>query len=322
MSKICLLDPGIENNLGSPSSNLGDLIIQESVNREVKKIFGDQELIRFSTQEYLDYESIKIIKNSSIVLVGGTNILSSKMNEYRQWKISFLNAAMLKDAILLGVGWWQYQEKPNLYTQSLLKMALCRRVNHSVRDSYTKDQLNKIGIRNVINTGCPTMWPLLEMRPEEFSERKAESALLMLTDYNKDPLLDRKLIEILLSQYKNVYFWPQGRDDLKYAKSFELPLTFLEHSFEELSIFVESQTSFDYIGTRLHGGVYCLRSGRRSLIIEIDNRAREIAKDTGLQTAERDAFPFIENWIKESKKPTISLDHEAISQWRNQFIRQ
>ena len=31
-------------------------------------------------------------------------------------------------------------------------------MTHSVRDSYTKKMLNSIGINNVVNTSCPTVW--------------------------------------------------------------------------------------------------------------------------------------------------------------------
>jgi polysaccharide pyruvyl transferase WcaK-like protein len=324
MNTICLLDPGIENNAGDSSPNLGDLIIQESVNREIRQIFGGQEIVRFSTHSYLDSKSISTVQQSDAVIVGGTNLLSSKMDQYRQWKISFLDAVRIKNAVLLGVGWWQYQGKPNFYTAKLLKFALSGKIQHSVRDSYSKEQLNSIGIRNVINTGCPTMWPLAGIEPNQFISQKANSALLMLTDYNKEPDLDRQLANLLLNQYESVYFWPQGRGDLEYARDMNLPLKFLDHSFSGLQKFVDSDISFDYVGTRLHGGVYCLNRRKRSLIIEIDNRAKEIARDTRLPTVKRDDLAYIEKWISCSPPPKITLDTDAIEKWRNQFapIRQ
>ncbi|NJM48555.1 MAG: polysaccharide pyruvyl transferase family protein [Alkalinema sp. RU_4_3] len=320
MNTICLLDPGIENNAGDSSPNLGDLIIQESVNREIKQIFGSQQLIRFSTHSYLDYKSISRIQTSTNILIGGTNLLSSNMNKYCQWKISFLDAVRIKNAVLLGVGWWQYQGKPNFYTAKLLRFALSGKIQHSVRDNYSKEQLSSIGIRNVINTGCPTMWPLAGINASQFINQKANSALLMLTDYNKEPDLDRQLANLLLSRYESVYFWPQGRGDLEYAREMNLPFKFLDHSFSGLQEFVNSDISFDYIGTRLHGGVYCLNRRKRALIIEIDNRAREIGKDTGLPTVKRDDLAYIEKWISCSQSPRIILDVDAIERWKNQFI--
>jgi hypothetical protein len=38
----------------------------------------------------------------------------------------------------------------------------------------------------------------------------------------------------------------------------------------------------DFVGARLHGGIRALQRGRRTLTIALDNRAREIAGDTGM----------------------------------------
>jgi polysaccharide pyruvyl transferase WcaK-like protein len=34
-----------------------------------------------------------------------------------------------------------------------------------------------------------------------------------------------------------------------------------------------------YVGTRLHGGIFSMQHGVSALIIQVDNRAAEIAKD-------------------------------------------
>ncbi len=317
--KICLFDPSIENNDYVPSSNLGDLIIQEAVNRELISIFNDCDIKRISTQTYLKQEQFRELHNYSLIFVGGTNLLSSKMNEYKQWKISLFDSFRIGNAILLGVGWWQYQENPNLYTKTILRCALSNKVLHSVRDNYTKLKLESVGIRNVINTGCPTMWPLAGLRPDEIPSSKAENALLMLTDYYQDIDLDKKLIEILIGQYKTVFAWPQGRNDLEYIRNFNLPVVILEHSLDSLDNFIKSGIQFDYIGTRLHGGIRCLLVRKRSLILEIDNRAKEIAIDTGIPTSPRNDFDYIKQWIEKPLITKIDLDVKLINKWKSQF---
>ncbi|MEP4051270.1 MAG: polysaccharide pyruvyl transferase family protein, partial [Litorimonas sp.] len=42
------------------------------------------------------------------------------------------------------------------------------------------------------------------------------------------------------------------------------------------------------VGTRLHGGIRGLMHGRRVLVTQIDNRARDIGLETGLPTCARD----------------------------------
>jgi len=317
--RICLFDPGIEDNNNSPSSNLGDLIIQEAVDRELMSVFGDCNVRRISTQTQMRQEQMKLVHNSSLIFVGGTNILSSKMNEYKQWKISLFDSLQIKNAILLGVGWWQYQENPNLYTKIILKSALSNKLFHSVRDNYTKLKLESIGIKNVLNTGCPTMWPLSQIKFEEIPSAKSENALLMLTDYSKNINLDRKLIELLINQYKKVFVWPQGRNDLDYILGLNFPLVILEHTMEALDNFLNSGILFDYIGTRLHGGIRCLLAKKRTLILEIDNRAKEIAIDTGVTTAQRSDLNYIKQWIITPSMTQIKIDVSTINKWKSQF---
>lgn len=343
--KICLFDPGLEKNNGTPSANLGDLIIQEAVNREIQSLFGNCEILRIATHTYPTQEHIDIARSCSLIFVGGTNLLGSRMREYKQWKISFKQKMQIGRAVLLGVGWKSYEEAPDFYTSLSLKAVLSNRLLHSVRDNYTKMQLESAGIKNVINTGCPTMWTLRHIKYHEIPQDKSENVLVMLTDYSKEPELDRRLLELAISKYKKVFIWPQGRSDLNYVcnllsvidipalvlgKSFKnhlwtcisderFPVIILEHSINGLENLLKSDISFDYIGTRLHGGIKCLHSKRRSLIIEIDNRAKEIASETKLSTVTREDFEGISRWIHEPYNLKIQIDIDSINAWKSQF---
>ncbi len=319
MKTVCLLDPGVEDNKGSFSSNLGDLIIQEAVNRELHDLFKNYEISRISTHSYMDKKHSSLLSGSAAIFVGGTNLLSSEMHKYRQWKISLFDAFKINNAILLGVGWWQYQKSPNLYTKILLKAALAKNVLHSVRDSYTKSKLESIGLKNVINTSCPTLWPLAQIKPGEIPSEKSENVLLMLTDYAKDIEADRRLVQLLFKHYKKVFVWPQGRQDHDYILGMNMPFVVLDHTLEDLDNLLQSDINLDYIGTRLHGGIRCLKHRKRSLIIEIDNRAHEISRDTGLPTVGRNNFKQMEHWIENPSIVNIKLDLDAINKWKNQF---
>jgi polysaccharide pyruvyl transferase WcaK-like protein len=343
--KICLFDPGIGNHNGSPSANLGDLIIQEAVERELSNLFQGSELTRISTHVYPKAQHLEVAKKSDLIFVGGTNLLESKMRGTPQWKVSLKQKLKLGRVILLGVGWQNYQNDPDLYTQISLKAVLSGKMLHSVRDSYTKTKLQNAGIANVINTGCPTMWPFIDFKSEGIPKEPAEIALLMLTDYSKNPEADRKLIDLALSKYKKVFVWPQGKGDAGYVvdlmtdKDFPIPiigegafhrisnlsdladspLILLGHSMPVFKSFIGSAMRFDYIGTRLHGGIKCLLSGRRSLILEIDNRAKEIARETNLPTTERENFDYIDNWMKGGFTTAINVNPDPINRWRSQF---
>jgi len=317
--KLCLFDPGIEDNQGTPSSNLGDLIIQAAVNRELRRSFGTVEPLRISTQTRMVTELMNRVRLSDHLFVGGTNLLSAKMREYKQWQITMADAWRIGRAVLLGVGWWQYQAATDWFTRLVLCGALSWKMQHSVRDEYTLKRLNAIGFKNVINTGCPTMWPLLDFDFTKMPATKADTALLMLTDYAPNPELDTKLYKVIKANYHTVFFWPQGRRDLEYVKDLNFQVSALEHSFNALNEFLQSGPRFDYIGTRLHGGVHCLLTGKRSLVIEVDNRAKEIACDTGLPTAARNDLEAVRRWIAGPVRFSIKMNRSAIDRWRAQF---
>lgn len=314
-----LFDPGIENNDGGLSSNLGDLIIQRVVERELGRLFNGADLLRISTHVPLESAHLRRLRTCRQMFVGGTNLLSSKMRDYKQWQIGWKDAWRIRRAILFGVGWWQYQEAPDWYTRFVLRGALSSRALHSVRDEYTRGKLAAIGIHNVVNTGCPTMWPLADMDTRRVPSTRSEVALVMLTDYAPNPELDSRLLELVTTAYKKVFFWPQGRKDIQYVSTLNTPMEMLPHSLAALDKFLAAGIQFDYIGTRLHGGIQCLLSGSRALVLEVDNRAREISRDTGLPTAARGDFGFLKRWIAGPTVTAIKLNTAGIELWRNQF---
>ena len=60
---------------------------------------------------------------------------------------------------------------------------------------------------------------------------------------------------------------------------------------------MDSDKELDYVGTRLHAGVRAMQKGRRSIILSIDNRAREMGKDYNLNVIERNDIYKLEEYI-------------------------
>ena len=54
-------------------------------------------------------------------------------------------------------------------------------------DEYTKKKLESMGIRNVINTGCATLWQLTPDFCAGIPSHSASEAVTTLTDYRRDP---------------------------------------------------------------------------------------------------------------------------------------
>lgn len=312
---IALFDPSIV------SSNLGDQIIIDSVIGELSKLMPFDQIINIPTQEIISGVSIKKANDAKVRFVGGTNLLSSHMMSYRQWKIDLIKSYRLHDVTLMGVGWWQYQNNPDIYTRTILRNVLSKSKMHSTRDEYTKNKLKSIGINNVINTGCPTMWRLSPEHCYNIGAEKSESVIFTLTDYHKDPINDIKLINLLKSRYGKVYYWPQGSGDLSYLRSLgDNGIITIKPSLFAYDSILRGNDSIDFVGTRLHGGVRAMQNFRRALIIVVDNRAKEISLDTGLPIAERSDMDTIKNWIDRPSRTEITMKWDIINEWKSQFL--
>ena len=317
MDRVCLLDPSITSRDGEPPANLGDLIIRQAVVRELADLFPGAEVVSVPTQLPLLPAELDVVAGSDHVVVGGTNLLSSHVSRYRQWHLTPADAGRIGSrVVLLGVGWWQYQDDPDAETAALLRSALSATGVHSVRDGYARDKLAAIGLANVVNTGCPTMWPLAAAGRRPVPTEKADAALVMLTDYAKDRRRDAALLDLLFDRYPRVYFWPQGSGDDRYAAEFDRPLIRVDRSLAALDQLLVGGEPIDAIGTRLHGGVRCLLGGHRTLVIGIDNRAAEIARHTRLPVVPRGRLDLVSNWIDRSRPLDLQIDGGAIRRFK------
>lgn len=314
--KILIFDTSIA------SKNLGDQIIMDSVKREIKALFPDSYCLNTSTHDVIGKASYRLNKLANLSFVGGTNLLSSNMHHYNQWKINLFDAFFLGGIVLLGVGWWQYQKAPNFYTKYLLNKVLHKEKLHSVRDDFTAKQLGRIGIKNVITTGCPTMWQLSKSHCADIPKKKADAVIFTLTDYNKDDVLDKQFISILKKCYQKLFFWPQGTDDLIYLNKIEKinDIKIIPSSLDNYDKIL-SDTSFhiDFVGTRLHAGIRALQNKRRTIIIGIDNRAFEKSKKFNLKVIERKDLASLEKTINSDFSTDISLPLNEINLWKAQF---
>jgi len=307
-------------NTSIASNNLGDYIIMDSVRKELNNIIPDSFFVELQTHDKLGKVSYKNLKKSDFCIVGGTNLLSSNMNSYNQWKINLIDSIFLKDVVLMGVGWWQYQKNPNLYTKILLRRILSRKFLHSVRDNYTKKKLESIGISNVINTGCPTMWSLTPDHCKKIPKIKSNNVVCTLTDYNTNFKKDRELIRTLKKYYDKVYVWIQGNQDYKYIERiFKKHVLIIPPNLEVFNQLLKSKTSLDYVGTRLHAGIRAMQFFKRAIIIGIDNRAIEIGKDFNVKVIERNNIEQLESEINSSFETKIYLPLNDIQKWKNQF---
>lgn len=302
------------------TTNLGDHIIMDSVNRIADELFRDDFVINVPTHFSIHPKDLLKFRKYDVGIVGGTNLLKNNTLRNSQWKIGVKDLALLAHkAVLLGVGWWQYQDKPvSLYSKVMYKSLFSSKHIHAVRDNYTLQKLNEIGIKNVINTGCPTVWALDEPHCSQINPKKRDIVVTTITDYMRDADKDRQMLEILKKHYHQVHVWIQGAKDRPYIESLTSDIHFIAPKLSAFDTFLQNEPC-EYVGTRLHAGIRALQKKRKAIIIGIDNRAIEMRNDIGLNVLERQRIDLLEEKIHEGISTKLYLDNHAIEQWKAQF---
>ena len=315
---LYLTDP-TSHQLDQTIQNLGDVIIKDAILANLQ--VDDRSLLHWVP---LDGAAIA---GSSPLILAGANILANKpyANPY-VWRPRLLSLLHRHYAVLFGVGWWQYQDDPTLATRVFYRYLLRRQgVLHSVRDSYTETMLRKCGVSNVRCTGCPSMWNIPDTLV--FDRAKPDAVVFTLTDYNRNPECDHRLLEILLSEYADLYFFPQGIDDATYLRqccehSALTRITILERSLKAYDRLLSG--NIDYVGTRLHGGIRALQRGKRAFVIAVDNRAAEISRDTNLPVVDRTALTALPEKLNSCFSFTLKSRNAEVTEFRDalrRFIR-
>lgn len=196
---------------------------------------------------------------------------------------------------------------------------------HSVRDERSKEYVEKALGLKAINTGCVTMWMLTPEFCKTIPRKKAERVVFTLTGTTDKAIVDPEdqfLIDVLQRSYRDVYFWIQGDQDLLYLKQMKNieGINIIPPSLRAYDSLL-SEDDLDYVGTRLHGGVYAMRHGKRAIIIAIDERAREINKGNNLNCIEKSDVPKeLEKMILSEFSTEIDMPFDEISRWKEQFI--
>jgi polysaccharide pyruvyl transferase WcaK-like protein len=165
------------------------------------------------------------------------------------------------------------------------------------------------------------MWDLTPGKCARLPREKADAVVATVNSYAglRAPSADQRLLATLKRHYRTVYLWIQTHTDYDYARSLQDGLVFINPSVRALDAVLASELDVDYVGNRLHAGLRALQHGRRAIIVEIDNRAREMGADFGLPTVGRTEFQRLEQMILAPLDISVRTPDAAINQWRNQF---
>lgn len=324
MKNILLLDTSVG------SQNKGDDIIMECTRKELSFILKDN--FEYTLPTHVSpFHWYQVWKNSirlrsyaecELKFIGGSNILCKNlMTHYPQWNINLFNCKPLAGSIGVGLGAGA-GEKTNAYTRSVYRKVLSHDFYHSVRDERTREYIeNQLGLK-AINTGCVTMWMLTPEFCKTIPVKKSDTVVFTLTKGLESDYRDQFLIDTLKSNYAHVFFWPQGMHDYKYFCGLQnidgiTVLQASKHAYDEFLTINDT----DYVGTRLHGGVYAMRHGRRAIIIAIDERAREIHKVNNLNCIDINDIDRLPQYISADISTSVKMDYEKINHWKEQFIQ-
>ncbi len=322
MKKLLILDTSVG------SLNMGDEIINDSIKKNWPELYSQNYVCKYPThtpphswwQQLIHGKQFRLYEDFDYKFLCGTNALYTNMvRPYPTWNVHLWNSGVYKNTVLLGVGAGINSKNINLYTKKLYKKILNHDVIHSTRDEYTKDLLLKLGF-DAVNTGCPTIWGLTPEHCRQIPSSKSENVVFTLTGAHGDRINDRLMIEILQKNYNKVFFWPQQYSDLYYLQSLNV---------KEVNVLTPNLPSYDnildgtidYVGNRLHGGIRSLQHKNRSIIISIDYRAENMAKNYSLPVIARNNIgDHLEQLISSNFQTEIKgIDWIKIQKWKSQF---
>jgi len=319
---IILLDTSIG------TTNKGDDIIMNSTREGLEEILKNNYVICFPThtvcftwfQAHFWWKA-KFVEQADYKFVCGTNLLAKNMRyPINDWNINILNCKPLRNTILVGVGNSLLNKSSNLYTRMLYNRVLSKDYVHSTRDDETRLMLQQLGYK-AITTGCPTLWSLTPILCSEIPVHKSENVVIAITGSKRDVVQDQKMIDICQRNYKKIYLWLQTVHDLGYLRTLSNThnIQIISPDLEEYGKLLQSM-DIDYVGTRLHGGIFAMQYRKRAIIISIDNRARNINKVNCLNCIERENIDQLETMINSEFETRIKVDYEKINEWKSQFI--
>ena len=133
-------------------------------------------------------------------------------------------------------------------------------------------------------------------------------------------MYDQKLIDILKKEYEELYFWVQGAFDLEYFRSFNNTegIHIISPEVDNYSE-VLNLPDLDYVGTRLHAGMFAMQHKKRAIILAFDNRVRDMQAAYDLHVIERDEIERLPQMINSTFATDVKLKKDNIDKWLSQF---
>lgn len=307
--QIAILDPSLATD------NLGDEVIYQAVESLLFDLFPNAWFHRIATHEAMSNRSHKVLREAERIFVAGSNLLPP---DGGQWRITLSDSMFIEGLVVIGAGWQHDTTKLSREASKIIGRSFHRTALHAVRDAPAAENLKAVGLR-AVNATCPTLWRLDAEATARIPATKAPEAVVAVTAYRNQPEADAAFLKLVTERYRTVWFYPQMADDIAHIERLGFGhLKRIRASTDAYTRFL-AENDVDYIGSRLHGGIRALQTGKRSLILEVDNRARDIAAHTGLPSARLTDLAAIGDWIDRPAPTVLHLPEADIAAWKAQF---
>ncbi len=317
------------------SGNVGDEIILDAVKRNMQDVFDQFFSLRLATHvpnfsktllflsKIRRNRKIEFYKKADLKFICGTNLIEQKgaCRPKSQWALYPYNLGLYQNSVLIGAGTKSEDPDLSLISTYLYKRVLSKEFLHSTRDELTKQLIENLGFR-AVNTGCPTIWELTPDLCERIPRKKADACILSVSGYKsqRDPVRDQAMINILKKSYKKLWIWTQTIMDEEYVRSL--------HGTEDMECIcslekfrtVLRHNDADYVGTRLHGGIFALQNQVRTIIVGIDHRAEGVHMTNNIPMVSRlNVETELEDRIHSSWNTEIRNNEAEIARFKEQF---
>jgi hypothetical protein len=297
------------------TDNLGDEVIYQSVEAVLLDLFPVAFIHRIASHEALSDRSHKVLRAADMTFVAGSNLLPP---DGERWRFTRGDCMFIDKLVITGAGWQNDATQLSRENTPIMRRAFHRTALHAVRDQPAADNLAKLGL-SVLNASCPTLWALDAAATARIPASRAPEAVVTVTAYRNRPAEDAAFLRRVTESYRKVWFYPPMQSFISHRERIgfgDLPR--IRATTAEYTRFF-AENDIDYIGSRLHGGIRALQTGKRSLILQADNRARDIAAHTGLPSVRLDDLAGIRAWIEAPAPTVLRLPETAIAAWKTQF---
>ena len=81
---------------------------------------------------------------------------------------------------------------------------------------------------------------------------------------------------------------------------------------------IDIELAYEWLGEQrwTHGGIRAMQRGVPTLVLSIDNRAREIARSVGLRAPSRNAARRYREDLRSGEVVRIDVPRDAVDSWR------